>query len=130
MKLPDVSWVYDYAGPTRDSRYRPPPFCLPPTQKRRRPDCIFSELNTQPACILIFSITTLSHPVARGFPIVPCSEPLEELQEILCVLRQVEELLSQISQAHSGPSVARLTGVHSRRVISRSSSPSKGNTCR
>jgi AcrR family transcriptional regulator len=22
------------------------PFCLPPSQKRRRPDCIFSELNT------------------------------------------------------------------------------------
>jgi hypothetical protein len=26
----------------------PPPCCLPPSQKRRRPDCIFSELNTSP----------------------------------------------------------------------------------
>ena len=25
MKLPDVSGVYDYAGPNRDSRFRPPP---------------------------------------------------------------------------------------------------------
>src|SRR5258708_2067404 len=55
MKLPDVSGVYDYAGPTRDSRYRPQPFCLPPTQKRRRPDCIFSELNTQPACTPVYA---------------------------------------------------------------------------
>src|SRR6266478_6360336 len=55
MKLPDVSGVYDYAGPTRDSRYRPPPFCLPPTQKRQRPDCIFSELNTQPACTPVYA---------------------------------------------------------------------------
>src|SRR5882757_1955506 len=28
MKLPDVSGVYDYAGPTRDSRYRPRRFAF------------------------------------------------------------------------------------------------------
>ena len=43
MKLPGVSGVYDYAGPDRNSRYRPRPCCLPPMQKRQRPDCIFSE---------------------------------------------------------------------------------------
>src|SRR5258707_5850157 len=32
-----------------------PPFCLPPSQKRRRPDCIFSELNTQPACTPVYA---------------------------------------------------------------------------
>src|ERR1700747_3115746 len=32
-----------------------PSFCLPPTQKRRRPDCIFSELNTQPACTPVYA---------------------------------------------------------------------------
>src|ERR1700692_584950 len=29
MKLPDVSGVYEYAGPTRDSRYRPRRFAFP-----------------------------------------------------------------------------------------------------
>src|SRR5882672_10496414 len=33
----------------------PPPCCLPPSQKRRRPDCIFSELNTQPACTPVYA---------------------------------------------------------------------------
>src|SRR5260370_35213111 len=55
MKLPDVSGVFDYAGPTRDLRYRPPPFCLPPTQKCHRPDCIFSDLKTQPACTPVYA---------------------------------------------------------------------------
>src|ERR1700722_9658569 len=50
MKLPGVSGVFDYAGPNRDSRYRPCPWCLPPVIKRRRPDSFFSELNTQPTC--------------------------------------------------------------------------------
>ena len=55
MKLPGVSGVYDYAGPSRNSRYRSRPCCLPPMQKRRRPDCIFSELNTQPTCTPVYA---------------------------------------------------------------------------
>jgi hypothetical protein len=55
MKLPGVSGVYDYAGPSRDSRYRSRPCCLPPMQKRQRPDCIFSEFNTQPTCTPVYA---------------------------------------------------------------------------
>ena len=55
MKLPGVSGVYDYAGPSRNSRYRSRPCCLPPMQKRQRPDCIFSELNTQPTCTPVYA---------------------------------------------------------------------------
>jgi hypothetical protein len=55
MKLPGVSGVYDYAGPDRNSRYRSRPCCLPPMQKRQRPDCIFSELNTQPTCTPVYA---------------------------------------------------------------------------
>jgi hypothetical protein len=55
MKLPGVSGVYDYAGPDRNSRYRSRPCCLPPMQKRQRPDCIFSKLNTQPTCTPVYA---------------------------------------------------------------------------
>src|ERR1700677_5086482 len=55
MKLPGVSGVYDYAGPSRNSRYRSRPCCLPPMQKRQRPDCIFSKLNTQPTCTPVYA---------------------------------------------------------------------------
>jgi len=55
MKLPGVSGVYDYAEPRRNSRYRSRPYCLPPMQKRQRPDCIFSELNTQPTCTPVYA---------------------------------------------------------------------------
>jgi hypothetical protein len=55
MKLPRVPGVSDYAGPGRHSRYRPRPFCLPPSLKFRRPDCIFSELNTQPTCTPVYA---------------------------------------------------------------------------
>src|ERR1039458_6220963 len=55
MKLPGVSGVYDYAGPSRNSRYRSRPCCLPPMQKRQRPDCQFSELNTQPTCTPVYA---------------------------------------------------------------------------
>src|SRR6202453_194410 len=55
MKLPGESGVYDYAGPDSDSRYRSRPCCLPPMQKRQRPDCIFSELNTQPTCTPVYA---------------------------------------------------------------------------
>jgi hypothetical protein len=60
MKLPDVSGVYDYAGPNGDSRYRPRSCCLAPSQKRRRPDRIFSELNTQPACTPVYASPCIS----------------------------------------------------------------------
>src|SRR6202789_4313721 len=55
MKLPGVSGVYDYAGPSRNSRYRSRPCCLPPMQKRQRPDCQFSKLNTQPTCTPVYA---------------------------------------------------------------------------
>ena len=55
MKLPGVSGVYDYAGPDRNSRYRSRPCCLPPMQKRQRPDCQFSKLNTQPTCTPVYA---------------------------------------------------------------------------
>src|SRR5207245_11399109 len=48
MQLLGVSGVFDYAGPTRDSRFRLRSCGLPLNSERRRPDCIFSELNTQP----------------------------------------------------------------------------------
>jgi hypothetical protein len=55
MKLPGVSGVYDYAGPGGNLRYRSRPCCLPPMQKRQHPDCIFSELNTQPTCTPVYA---------------------------------------------------------------------------
>ena len=37
------------------------PYCLPPMQKRQRPDCIFSELKTQPTCTPVYaSLNTLA----------------------------------------------------------------------
>jgi hypothetical protein len=48
MKFLGVSGVFDYAGPSKSSRYRSCSCCLPPLQERRRPDCIFSELQTHP----------------------------------------------------------------------------------
>src|SRR5271163_3594183 len=33
----------------------PRPCCLPPMQKRQRPDCIFSKLNTQPTCTPVYA---------------------------------------------------------------------------
>ena len=44
----DVRGVYDYAGPARSSRYRSRSCCLPLCRQRRRPDCNFSKLDTQP----------------------------------------------------------------------------------
>jgi hypothetical protein len=74
MKLPDVSGVYDYAGPIGNSRYRPRPYNLPPKQKRRRPDCIFSELNTQPACTPVYASPCTSRcPTQNSGRVVRCS---------------------------------------------------------
>ena len=54
MKLPDVSGVrLRRAG--KGLALSSPPCCLPPMQKRQRPDCIFSELNTQPACTPVYA---------------------------------------------------------------------------
>ena len=55
MKLPGVSGVYNYAGPSRGLRCRPCSCCLPPSQKRRHHDCIFSKLNTQPTCTPVYA---------------------------------------------------------------------------
>ncbi len=69
MKLPGVSGVYDYAGPDRNSRYRSRPCCLPPMQKRQRPDCIFSKLNTQPTCTPVYaSLITSRCPTQNSGP--------------------------------------------------------------
>jgi hypothetical protein len=69
MKLPDVSGVYDYAGPSRNLRCRSRSCCLPPMQKRQRPDCIFSELNTQPACTPVYaSPCTSRYPTQNSGP--------------------------------------------------------------
>jgi hypothetical protein len=48
MEFLDVLGVYDYAGPPLSSRYRSWACCLPLFGQRRRPDCRFSKLNTQP----------------------------------------------------------------------------------
>ena len=61
MKFLGVSGVFDYAGLSGDSRYCPRSCCLPPLQERRRPDVIFSELNTHPA----YPLSTL-HCVPHG----------------------------------------------------------------
>ena len=66
MKLPGVSGVYGYAGPSRNSRYRPRPCCLPPMQKRQRPDCIFSKLNTQPTCTPVYASLNTSRWAAQN----------------------------------------------------------------
>jgi hypothetical protein len=66
MKLPGVSGVFDYAGPSRDSRYRTCSCCLPPVRKRRRPDCLFSELNTQPTCTPVYASPCTSRYTAQN----------------------------------------------------------------
>jgi hypothetical protein len=63
MKLPDVSGVYDYAGLNRSSRYRSRSCCLPPSQKRRRPDCIFFEAQYPP--IPLFTLRAAPHDTVR-----------------------------------------------------------------
>src|SRR5712692_9099892 len=55
MQFLGVSGVFDYAGPTGDSRYRLRSCGLPPNSERRRPDCIFSELNTQPTYTPVYA---------------------------------------------------------------------------
>src|SRR5438093_7072568 len=48
MKSIGVSGVFDYAGPNRDSRYRPCSCCQPRILKTLASGMIFSELDTHP----------------------------------------------------------------------------------
>jgi hypothetical protein len=59
MKSLGVSGVFDYAGPTRDSRYRPCSCCPSPIFKTVASGMIFSELDTHPT----YPLSTL-----RGLP--------------------------------------------------------------
>ena len=52
MKFLGVPGVFDYAGLSEDSRYRPVHVAFRALQRRRRPDCVFSGLNTHPAYLL------------------------------------------------------------------------------
>src|SRR5215469_9311942 len=61
MKFIGVSGVFDYAGPNRDSRYRPCSCCQPPILKTLASGMIFSELDTQPT----YPLST-THCVPRG----------------------------------------------------------------
>ena len=59
MKFIGVSGVFDYAGPNRDSRYRPCSCCPSPIYKTVASGMIFSELDTHPT----YPLSTL-----RGLP--------------------------------------------------------------
>jgi hypothetical protein len=61
MKFIGVSEVFDYAGPSRDSRCRPCSCCQPPILRTLASGWIFSELDTQPT----YPLSTL-HCVPRG----------------------------------------------------------------
>jgi hypothetical protein len=69
MKYLGVSGVFDYAGLSGNSRYRSHSCCLPPLQERRRPDCIFSELNTHPTYSPVYaSSCTSRYPTQNSGP--------------------------------------------------------------
>src|SRR5215472_13061767 len=69
MECPDVLGVYDYAGPTRSSRSRCWSCCLPPCEQRRRPDCRFSKLDTQPIFSPVYaSLDVSQHPAQNSGP--------------------------------------------------------------
>ena len=69
MELPGVHGVYDYAGPASDSRSRCWSCCLPLFGQRRRPDCRFSKLDTQPAFSPVYaSRNTSQRPVQNSGP--------------------------------------------------------------
>src|SRR5499427_7732560 len=59
MKFIGVSGVFDYAGPSRDSRFRPCSCCQPRIFKRLASGRIFSQLDTHPT----YPLSTL-----RGLP--------------------------------------------------------------
>jgi len=58
MKFIGVPGVFDYAGPNRDSRYRPCSCCPSPILKTVASGMIFSELNTHPT----YPLSTLPGP--------------------------------------------------------------------
>ena len=69
MKFLGVSGVYDYAGLPQGSRYRPGSCCLPPSGQRRRPDCAFSKLDTQPTYTPVYaSAGTSRYPPQNSGP--------------------------------------------------------------
>src|SRR5215469_3822697 len=65
MKFIGVSGVFDYAGPSRDSRYRPCSCCHSPIFKTVASGIIFSELNTHPTYPLS-TLRGLSHDRTRA----------------------------------------------------------------
>ena len=65
MKFIDVSGVFDYAGPDRDSRYRLGSCCHSPMLKTVASGMIFSELVTHPAYPL-FTLRGLPHDRTRA----------------------------------------------------------------
>ena len=61
MKSIGVSGVFDYAGPNRDSRYRPCSCCQAQMLKTLTSGMIFSELNSPPRLSSIYA----SRPTSR-----------------------------------------------------------------
>ncbi len=66
MKFLGVPGVFDYAGLNRNSRWCSRSCCLPPLQERRRPDCIFSELNTHPTYSPVYASLCISRCPAQN----------------------------------------------------------------
>jgi hypothetical protein len=60
MKFLGVPGVFDYARLSENSRYRSHSCCLPLLQERRRLECIFSELNTQPTYSPVYASSCTS----------------------------------------------------------------------
>jgi hypothetical protein len=69
MEFPDVHGVYDYAGPSDNSRLRCRACGLPQWVRRRRPVCKFSKLDTQPILSPVYaSLDTSQRPVQNLGP--------------------------------------------------------------
>src|ERR1039457_5463817 len=69
MQFLGVSGVFDYAGLIRGSRSRLGTCCLPLNSERRRPDCNFSELNTQPTYTPVYALPCTSrYPAQKSGP--------------------------------------------------------------
>src|SRR6516164_9152443 len=69
MEFPDLHGVYDYAGPPNSSRCRCWACGLPRWVQRRRPDCKFSKLDTQPILSPVYaSLDTSQRPAQNSGP--------------------------------------------------------------
>src|SRR6516225_2817711 len=69
MEFPDVHGVYDYAGPSGNSRKRCRACGLPQWVRRRRPDYKFSKLDTQPIFSPVYaSLETSRNPMQNSGP--------------------------------------------------------------